>query len=113
MAVHLADRQLGARTRGLPVLDAYGDEMTGPLGDLRGPWPGRAQPQPDGTWHLALDPRVGTLLVGDLVVEPASGTEWTVLVADELKNTADPGLNYVRVTGRLRTAGGTRAEGHP
>lgn len=34
MAVLLADRQLGVRTRGLPILDAYGDEATGPPGDL-------------------------------------------------------------------------------
>ncbi|WP_327074435.1 hypothetical protein OG196_31845 [Kitasatospora purpeofusca] len=80
---------------------------------LLGPWPGRAQPQPDGTWHLALDPRAGVLLVGDLVAEPATGTEWTVLVADQMQNTEDPALSYVRVTARLRAGAGTRPEGHP
>ncbi|WP_406205295.1 hypothetical protein OH807_30600 [Kitasatospora sp. NBC_01560] len=113
MAVLLADRQLGVRTRGVPVLDAYGDEMTGPPGDLRGPWPGRAQPHSDGTWLLAVDPRAGALLVGDIVVEPATGAEWTVLVADQLQNAQDPGVSYVRVTARPRAAAGTRPEGHP
>ncbi|MFB8235535.1 hypothetical protein ACFC58_03195 [Kitasatospora purpeofusca] len=113
MAVLLADRQLGVRTRGLPVLDAHGAETTNPPGGLRGPWPGRAQPQPDGTWHLAVDPRAGTLLVGDLVVEPATGAEWTVLLADQMQNTDDPTLTYLRVTARPRAADGTRPEGHP
>ncbi|MFJ1706844.1 hypothetical protein [Kitasatospora sp. NPDC088346] len=113
MAVLLADRQLGVRTRGTPVLDAYGDEATSPLGALRGPWPGRAQPHTDGTWLLALDPQVGALLVGDIVVESATGAEWTVLTADELHSTADPTLAYVRVMARPRAAGGTRPEGHP
>ncbi|MFJ4189436.1 hypothetical protein [Kitasatospora sp. NPDC089509] len=87
--------------------------MTGPLGPLRGPWPGRAVPQPDGTWHLALDAQAGTLLVGDIVVEPAVGAEWTVLAADQLASTVDPALAYVRVRARSRTANGTRPEGHP
>ncbi|ROR42954.1 hypothetical protein [Kitasatospora cineracea] len=113
MGVLLADRQLGVRTRGAPGLDAHGAEVTGPPGPLRGPWPGRALPQPDGTWHLALDPQAGTLLVGDLVVEPATGKEWTVTAADDLVHAADPALAYVRVTARSRQAGGTRAEGHP
>ncbi|MGX4733175.1 hypothetical protein [Kitasatospora griseola] len=112
MGVVLADRQLGVRTRGAPGLDAHGAEVTGPPGPLRGPWPGRAVPQPDGTWHLALDPRAGALLVGDLVVEPATGEEWTVIAADELVSAVDPALNYVRAVARPRAAGGTRADGH-
>ncbi|AUY50461.1 hypothetical protein [Streptomyces sp. CB01881] len=112
MAVLLAARQLGVRTRGMPVLDAYGDETTGPPGELRGPWPGRAQPHTDGTWLLAVDPRAGLLLAGDIVAEPATGAEWTVLAADELRNAVDPALTYVRVTARPRVAGGTRPEGH-
>ncbi|WP_371517676.1 hypothetical protein [Kitasatospora sp. NBC_01300] len=113
MAVLLADRQLGVRTRGTPVLDVHGAEMTGPLGPLRGPWPGRAMPQTDGTWHLALDRQAGTLLVGDVVAEPATGTEWTVLAADEVTSASDPTLGYVRVKARARTSNGTRPEGHP
>ncbi len=113
MAVLLADRQLGVRTRGVPVLDSHGAEVTGPLGPLRGPWPGRAVPQPDGTWHLALDVQAGTLLVGDVVVEPSTGTEWTVLAADQLANTDDPALAYVRIKARARVLDGTRPEGHP
>ncbi|MFI6447812.1 hypothetical protein [Kitasatospora sp. NPDC050543] len=113
MAVLLADRQLGVRTRGTPVLDAYGDETTGPPGALRGPWPGRAQPHTDDTWLLAVDPRAGLLLVGDIVAEPATGASWTVLTADELRNAEDPELTYVRVTARPRAADGTRPEGHP
>lgn len=70
-------------------------------------------PQPDGTWHLALDAQAGTLLVGDVVVEPSTGAEWTVLAADQLANSDDPALAYVRINGRARVADGTRPEGHP
>lgn len=87
--------------------------MTGQLGPLLGPWPGRAVPQADGSWHLSLDPQAGALLVGDVVVEPSTGSEWTVLAADELRNAADPSLGYVRVNARPRISGGTRPEGHP
>ncbi|MEW9530766.1 hypothetical protein [Microbispora sp. NPDC049125] len=116
MAVLLADRALGVRRRGPANLDAHGDRVGGAWGPVTGPWPGRAAEGPDvppgqiggRAWVLAVDPRAWPIAQNDLVVDTGSGQEWLVTSADLLTNTADPTVTYIRVTGHLRTAAGTR-----
>lgn len=113
MGVLLANCQIGVRVRGPAQRDGHGDLVPGDWGALARPWPSRKLPLPDGTWHLALDPRAWPLRSGDLAVEPSSGTVWTVLVADLITSSIDGAVEYVRVVARDRDGGGTRPDGHP
>jgi hypothetical protein len=117
VAVLLANRRLGVRRRTGGGVGQHGDPVTGVLGPLEGPWPGRGEESGDvpagqvggRTWELAVDVAAWPLAPQDVVVDADTGQEWLVVSADLLTNNADPAVDYVTVRGHARQgAAGTR-----
>lgn len=103
MTVVLPDRDLTARARRHPwVRDERGMPVPAaePNWTTRGPYPGAAEEQADGTWALRIDPRAWPLLAGDQVTD---GDKTWILVG-EPKLHAIPGVpdvDHVAATGTL------------
>lgn len=108
MAVQLTNCVLGVRNRPAVTLDVHKMPVPGAEGALRGPWPGRKKEAQDRSWTLALDPGAWPVAEHDVVEEPASGSRWTVVVADLVTNVADPLVDYVRVEARVQVSGSTQ-----
>lgn len=106
MAVQLPNTALGVRRRTL-AYDAHGYPMPGADEPAVGPWPGRKTERGDGSWVLALDPQTWPVDERTVVVEPATGAEWTVTEADLLTNNVTPVVDYVRVEAHERVGGHT------
>lgn len=111
MAVQLPNCALAVRPRA-EVLDEHGFPMPGEAAALRGPWPGRKAEDAAGRWSLALDPAAWPIDEHTIVVEPATGAEWTVLTADLLTHNVVSIVDYVKVTAHLRV-GADRAHTKP
>jgi hypothetical protein len=98
--------------RSLVVKDPHGTRSAsgwGPPGLER---PGRVVEEPDedgeqdgpGQWVLGLDPVVWPLRARDLVVEPSTGREWTVVTAARRAHAVEASVGWVRVVCVLRPA---------
>jgi len=101
--VLLADRQLTARVAEHPwQRDAHGvpvPPFPGSPRQERGPYPGAAAEQPDGSWTLRADPRTWQLRTGDILTD---GTlSWTVATAYLRAVPGYSDADYVQVTAVL------------
>jgi len=103
----MPDRQLGVQHRAAGAEDGHGELVVGAPGGLLGPWPGRGHERGDGSWLLSVDPAAWPLAADDLVVDSDAGLEWSVLEAERMQSSVDPGIDFIRATGRLRVGGGT------
>lgn len=80
MAVILPDRALTAHVRAHPFTrDARGTPMptAGDQVDVRGPYPGAAQENPDGSWALRVDARCWPLRASDKITDD-QGSVWVL-----------------------------------
>lgn len=109
MAVMLATTMLGVR-RATVTTDGHGTRSATAYGPVQSVRPGRIVAEPDedgetdgpGVWVLAVDPGLLPLAARDLVVEPSTGREWTVVRAGAKTSAVDSIVNWVKVTGELR-----------
>ncbi|GHE31672.1 hypothetical protein GCM10017673_38030 [Streptosporangium violaceochromogenes] len=107
MAVTLASTMLGKRPAVL-TRDGHGTRSATQWGPLQAVSPGHILSEPaadgekngPGTATLAVDPALWPLDARDLVVEPGTGRQWTVVTADLRKHSAAPVLNWVKVEAR-------------
>lgn len=103
MAVLLADRELTAHVATHPWgRDKHGTAVapnpSAPR-EQRGPYPGAAREQPDGSWTLRADPRTWTLRTGDTLTD---GTWTWVVTAAFLRDVPGyPDADYVQITAVL------------
>jgi hypothetical protein len=110
VAVLMTNASLGVRRRQDAARDAHGERLPAPWGPVNGPHPGRTNETADATWNLGLDPVLWPVRQGDLVIDAAGGS-WLVDTADLIRNNLDPSVDWIRVTGRHRTAAGTEPGG--
>jgi hypothetical protein len=106
VSVLYPDRTLGVRRRDL-VEDDLGDLIppTG-TGTDAGAFPGRAREQQDGSWRLALDPRLWPVRENDVVYDQATGQSWVVRETTLLTNHIEPVVDYIRIVGAEMRVGG-------
>jgi hypothetical protein len=101
--VLLPDRDLVARVAAHPwARDAHGVPVPpNPASprEERGPWPGAAAEQLDGTWTLRADPRVWPLQPGDVLSD--GSVSWTVATALLRRVPGHSDADYVQVTAVL------------
>lgn len=89
--------------------DDYGERVPLGWGGVAGGLllDGRRNEQADGMWALAVDPSVWPVRQDDLIIA-TDGATWLVDTSDLIQNAYDDYVDYVRLTARLRTMGGTQ-----
>jgi hypothetical protein len=99
---------LGVRHQSISAArDDYGDRRVLGWGPADGgTMPGRRNEQSDGLWALAVDPSLWPVRQNDLVIS-TDGATWLVDTSDLVQNSYDDYVNYIRLTARLRSKGGT------
>ena len=103
MSVLLPDRQLTVTVRAHPQeRDDRGVPKPTPQDALtvRGPYPGAAEEQPDGSWTLRVDPRCWPMRPGDQITD---GTlTWYASTQPQLRGVPGvPDVDFIRVIGTL------------
>lgn len=100
MAVILSDRALTATVHEHQFAkDSMGSPVRSTVTVSRGPYPGAAAEQPDGTWRLRCDPAMWELRPAD---ELTDGTNvWTVTEALLHSIPGHPDVDHVAVTATL------------
>jgi hypothetical protein len=111
VSVLLPNATLGVRRRLDAGRDAHGAPKPGGWGAVTGPHPGLAEENPDALWVLGLDPVLWPVRQGDMVIDTVTGAAWLIDTADLLTHPVDPTVNWIRTTGRQRSAGGTEPGG--
>lgn len=111
MVVLLPNTALAVRRAAAPTYDAHGVPVRGAYGQATAAYPGLTRERDDGGWTLSLHPELWPLRKDDVVVEPGTGREWTVVAAILCKNDFDGYVNYVRTDARERKTGGTEPGG--
>lgn len=108
MVVLMDNCILGVRRRKVAEgRDSYGDRVASGWGPVTGGvLPGRRNEQADGMWALAVDPSLWPVRQDDLVIS-TDGATWLVATSDLIQNSEDDYVNYVRLSARLRSQGGT------
>lgn len=102
MAVVLADRALTVTVRAHPwQRDSRGVPVPLPTDaqETRGPWPGAAKEQADGTWTLRVDPRAWPMRPGDKITDGV-GT-WVTTTARLHQLPGFSSVDYIAVTATL------------
>jgi hypothetical protein len=110
VSVLLPNASLGLRRRLDGGRDAHGSPLPTGWGEVAGPLPGYLKEQPDATWVVGLDPELWPVRQGDLVVSGDTDA-WLVETADLIEHPADDTVNWIRITGNQRVAGGTEPGG--
>ena len=111
MTVLLPNTRLGLRRRVIEeARNSHGERVPAGWGQVVGLYDGRTNETAEGTWALGLDPALWPVRKDDLVIAP-SGAMWLVQTADLIQNNYDSYVDWVRVSGLLRSLGGTEPGG--
>lgn len=104
MAVVLADRVLTVTVRSHPwTRDAMGTPVptVADVLDVRGPWPGAAQENPDLSWSLRVDARAWPVRAGDQISDD-QGHVWVASGSPKLHMVPGvPDVDFIEVQGTL------------
>lgn len=111
MSVRLPNARLGVRRRVEGARNSHGEAMAAGWGTFDGPYDGRVNEKPDGTWALGLDRALWPIRKDDLVINLTGGS-WLVQTSDLITlNIPDSHVDWVRVSGLHRSAQGTEPGG--
>lgn len=111
MAVLFANAMLGVRHRvERQERNAHGERVPVGWGPADAVREGFVTEGSDAAWRLRLDPSLWPVRTNDLVIS-TTGLTLLVTSADLITNSYDDAVDYVAVTGRQRSQGGTEPGG--